>query len=55
MIDDLSEIEKITRKLSYKFTNDEKYIENEIKSSAHRTLLLKLVPENICGKIVTEA
>lgn len=55
MIDSLSEIEDITRKLSAKFDCDDSYVENEIKSSAHRTLVLKLVPENVCGKIVTEA
>ena len=55
VLDDLDQIINITRKLSYKFTQDEAYINREIKSAAHKTILLKLVPEHICGKIVTEA
>lgn len=55
IIDDLDEVISITRQLCYKFTNDEEYIENEIKSSAKNTLLLKLTPEHICGKRVKEA
>ena len=55
ILDDLEIITDITRKLSYKFTQDEKYIEGEIQSSAHKTLLLRLTPEHICGKRVLEA
>ena len=55
ILDDLDTIADITRKLSYKFTQDEKYIESEIQSSAHKTLLLRLTPEHICGKRVVEA
>jgi len=55
VLDDQEKIIDITTKLSYKFTQDEAYIEGEIKSAAHKTLLLKLVPEHICGKVVTEA
>lgn len=55
IIDDLERIADITRKLSYKFTQDESYIEKEIRESGPTTLLLQLTPENICGKIVTEA
>lgn len=46
---------KIARRLSYKFTNDEEYIENEIKTYGPATLVLELVPEHICGKLVNEA
>ena len=45
----------LCRELSYKFTRDEAYIEDEIKNNAHRTILLRLVPEHICGKSVHEA
>ena len=45
----------ITTKLSYKFTQDEDYIREEIEKYAKGTLLLKLIPENICGKLVTES
>ena len=55
IIDDLEQIAYITRKLSYKFTQDESYIEKEIRESGPATLLLQLDPEHICGKSVVEA
>ncbi len=55
IIDDKTLITKITTKLSHKFTQDENYIQKEIESALHRTLLLKLNIEHICGKSVTEA
>lgn len=55
IISDIEKIIDITTKLSLKFTNDDEYIKNEIAQHAHRTLLLKLMPEHICGKLVTEA
>ena len=55
IIDDMDTIADITTKLSRKFTEDEEYIKNEIKMHGHRTLLLQLTPEHICGKLVTEA
>ena len=55
ILDDLEKITEITTKLSYKFTQDDAYIQREIASSAHKTLLLRLTPEHICGKLVTEA
>jgi len=55
IIDDAETIADITRKLSYKFTQDEKYIEDEIKNHGPATLLLQLEPEHVCGKIVVEA
>ncbi len=55
IIDDLDRIKDITAKLCYKFTNDEKYIKQEIEQHAHRTLLLVLTPEHICGKSVEES
>ena len=55
IIDDMDTIADITTKLSHKFTEDEEYIKNEIKMHGHRTLLLQLTPEHICGKLVTEA
>ena len=38
-----------------KFTNDEEYISNEIKMHSHRTLLMRLKVEHICGKAVKES
>lgn len=55
IVDDLDRIVDITTKLSYKFTQDDAYIKDEIKNHAHRTLLLELTPEHICGKLVKEA
>lgn len=55
IIDGLDTIIDITTKLSYKFTQDENYIKEEIERSVHGTLLLCLTPEHICGKLVTEA
>ncbi|MBQ9991781.1 MAG: pyridoxamine 5'-phosphate oxidase family protein [Lachnospiraceae bacterium] len=54
-IEDLEIISEITTKLSYKFTQDEEYIRKEIEQFAANTLLMKLVPEHICGKLVKEA
>lgn len=55
IIDDTETIVDISRKLSFKFTNDEEYIRNEIEKYAKETLLIKLIPEHICGKLVKEA
>lgn len=55
IIDDCGKVAEITKKLCYKFTDDEGYIENEISKYAKATLLLKLTPEHICGKLVNEA
>ena len=55
IIDDAAAIADIVSRLSRKFTMDEEYIAEEIKNHGHRTLLLKLVPEHICGKRVHEA
>lgn len=55
MVEEPEKIVKITRELSRKFTQDEEYIQKEIEGHAHRTVLLKLAVENICGKRVTEA
>lgn len=45
----------ICRKLSRKFTADESYIENEVKSAGGRVLVFALAPEHISGKLVNEA
>lgn len=44
----------ISRKLSYKFTSDEKYIEDEIVRSGPGVLVFKLIPEHMTGKRVNE-
>ena len=55
IIDDQEQIADITTKLSLKFTQDKEYIQREIDAFAHETLLLRLVPEHMCGKRVTES
>lgn len=55
IIDDMKAICDISERLSRKFTDDESYIESEIKSFASKTILLKLTPEHICGKAVNES
>ncbi len=55
IIDDPAVITDITTKLSYKFTQDDAYIQKEIEENLHITLLLALTPEHICGKLVNES
>ena len=45
---------EISRQLSYKYTQDEAYIADEIRTSGPGTLVFCLMPEYITGKIVTE-
>lgn len=55
IIDDRARIADITTQLSLKFTQDMSYIQKEIEQHAHHTLLLKLTPEHMCGKLVNES
>ncbi|MBQ9263376.1 MAG: pyridoxamine 5'-phosphate oxidase family protein [Clostridia bacterium] len=55
IIDDWDAIVDISTKLSHKFTQDEEYIQQEIRRSGPGTLLLKLTPEHITGKLVNES
>ncbi len=55
VIDDQKLVREITAKLSRKFTQDEAYIRQEIESYAAGTLLLRLDPVHMCGKLVKEA
>ena len=54
-LDDFDKAMDICRKLSYKFTDDSKYIEKEIASFGKNTLCLELIPEHITGKIIKES
>ncbi|MBR2122363.1 MAG: pyridoxamine 5'-phosphate oxidase family protein [Lachnospiraceae bacterium] len=53
-IEDPDEAVRICRLLSYKFTNDNNYIEDEIRRSADHTLVFALRPEHMSGKLVNE-
>ena len=55
VVDDLSQVTEKTRALCDKFTQDEAYIQHELEQYAKATLLLKLEPQHICGKIITES
>ncbi len=55
IIENKARIIEITRQLSYKFTDDTAYIEDEIRRFAAGTLCIELTPEHICGKRVHEA
>ena len=46
---------EICRELSRKFTQDEGYIEEEVRRSGAGTLVIELIPEHITGKRVHEA
>ena len=53
-VEDRETTMRISRELSYKFTDDEGYIEKEISRSGSRTLAIEIVPEHITGKLVRE-
>lgn len=55
IIDDIDTVCDISYRLSEKFTDDAEYIKNEIKLFSEKTVLLKLSPEHICGKKITES
>ena len=44
----------LCRELSYKFTRDEAYIEDEIQRSGPGVLVFELIPEHMTGKRVNE-
>lgn len=46
---------EIGTNLCRKFTDDESYIEREIKNALPRALCLELTPEHITGKLVNES
>ncbi len=55
IVEEPTAIREITMALSMKFTQDEEYIRQEIEQYAKETLLLRLLPENMCGKTVKES
>ena len=55
IIDDEETVGTIMEPFCRKFTQDETYIRRELATFTKETLLLKLVPEHICGKRVREA
>lgn len=55
IVEDQEKAMAAIRQLSYKFTSDDAYIEEEIRRSAAATLCFTLTPEHISGKKVHEA
>lgn len=54
-IEDPEEIARLSRLLSEKFTDDQAYIDEEIKGYLAATLMYVLIPEHMTGKRVHEA
>lgn len=55
IVEDQEQAIELTRQLSYKYTSDAGYIEEEIRKYGHNTLCFRLVPEHMTGKIVKES
>ena len=53
-VEDYDRVVEISRALSYRFTSDEAYIEDEIEHHAHRTLVCAVTIEHMTGKTVNE-
>ena len=55
IVEDRERCVEISRQISYKFTQDTDYIENEIAHFAAGVACVELIPESITGKRVNEA
>ncbi len=55
IVEDHEKAIEITRKLSRKYTEDETYIEDEIRRSGANVMVLALTIEHMTGKIVNES
>ncbi len=55
VVRDVSEYTPVIEALCRKFTDDEDYINKEIRLFAEKTIILKMTPQHICGKLVNEA
>lgn len=54
ILEDEERAVEVTRQLSYKFTLDNKYVEDEITQYSNGLLCFELTPEHITGKVVHE-
>ena len=54
IVEDHQKALDISRRLSYKFTDDEGYINYEIEKSGPGVLVFELIPEHMTGKLVNE-
>ncbi len=55
LVTDEGKAKEICTALSRKFTDDEEYIERELKNALPRVQCLELTPEHITGKLVNES
>ena len=55
IVEDFDQAMAITRQLSLKYTNDIEYIDWEIRQSGKNTLVFRLRPEHMTGKLVNES
>ncbi len=55
VVEDAARAVEITRRLSYKYTDDTAYIEEEIRQYSEGLLVFELIPEHITGKLVKES
>ena len=55
IVEDAERVAEITARLSRKFTSDEEYIAEEIAKFIKATVLLRLTPEHMTGKRITES
>lgn len=55
IMEDHAKAIELTRALSFKYTDDAAYIQEEIDKYGHEVLVFKLVPEHITGKITKES
>ena len=54
-IEDYKKALDICRSLCYKYTDDEEYIEHELKNTSGGVLVYELTPDHITGKLVNES
>ena len=55
IVEDHARAMELSRKLSYKYIQDDTYIDDEIARSGPGTLCLELIPEHMTGKLVNES
>lgn len=55
ILEDHEQAIELTRQLSYKYTSDSAYIQEEIDKYGHEVLVFTLIPEHITGKITKES
>ena len=54
-VEDMEKVREICKELCLKFTDDQEYIEKELKKYTPQVLCLELTPEHITGKLVNES